>query len=152
MNIDWSSFTPWSALAGGLLIGAAAALYLLAAGRIAGITGIVGAPLHALLRRQPLAPQRTRLLFLVGLLAAPLLWRLVAPLPPATLQAAPLLLLAGGLLVGVGTRLANGCTSGHGVCGLARLSPRSLANVLAFMGAGFATVYLLRHVLGGGGA
>lgn len=149
MNIDWPAFTPLGSLVGGLLIGAAAALYLLGSGRIAGITGVLAAPLAALARRQPLGAHRLPLLFVLGLVAAPLVWRLVAPLPSATLQAGPLLLVLGGLAVGVGTRLANGCTSGHGVCGLARLSLRSLANVLVFMGAGFATVYVVRHVLGG---
>ena len=149
MTIDWPSFTPFAALAGGVLIGAASALYLLISGRIAGITGILAGPLQALALRRPLAPLRPQLLFVVGLLAAPLVWRLFAPLPGATLAAGPGLLVAAGLLVGVGTRLANGCTSGHGVCGLARLSLRSLANVLVFMAAGFATVYVVRHVLGG---
>ncbi|MFY7857829.1 MAG: YeeE/YedE family protein [Rubrivivax sp.] len=149
MTIDWPSFTPFAALAGGVLIGAASALYLLISGRMAGITGILAGPLQALALRRPLAPLRPQLLFVVGLLAAPLAWRLFAPLPAATLSASPVVLVAAGLLVGVGTRLANGCTSGHGVCGLARLSLRSLANVLVFMAAGFATVYVVRHVLGG---
>lgn len=149
MTIDWPAFTPTSALIGGVLIGTAAALYLLGSGRIAGITGVLTAPAMALLRRQPLGAQRLALLFLLGLVLAPLAWRLVAPLPPATLQAGPLLLVLGGLAVGVGTRLANGCTSGHGVCGLARLSLRSLVNVGVFMAAGFATVYLVRHVMPG---
>jgi uncharacterized membrane protein YedE/YeeE len=149
MTIDWPAFTPTAALVGGLLIGAAAALYLLGSGRIAGITGVLASPLTALAQRRPLRSQRLALLFVLGLVAAPLLWRLVAPLPAATLQAGPLLLVAGGLLVGVGTRLANGCTSGHGVCGLARLSLRSLVNVGVFMAAGFATVYLMRHLLAG---
>jgi uncharacterized protein len=144
MTIDWPSFTPATALLGGALIGGASALYLLACGRIAGITGIVAAPLQALVRRRGLAAERPRLLFML----TPLVWQLLAPLPPATLSASPLLLAAAGLLVGVGTRLANGCTSGHGVCGLARLSGRSLVNVLVFMGAGFATVYGVRHGLG----
>jgi uncharacterized protein len=148
MTIDWPSFTPATALLGGALIGGASALYLLACGRIAGITGIVAAPLQALVRRRGLAAERPRLLFVLGLVLAPLVWQLLAPLPPATLSASPLLLAAAGLLVGVGTRLANGCTSGHGVCGLARLSGRSLVNVLVFMGAGFATVYGVRHGLG----
>lgn len=138
-----------AALAGGVLIGAASALYLLISGRIAGITGILAGPLQALALRRPLAPLRPQLLFVVGLLAAPLAWRLFVPLPEATLAAGPGVLVAAGLLVGVGTRLANGCTSGHGVCGLARLSLRSLANVLVFMAAGFATVYVVRHVQGG---
>ena len=147
MNIDWNAFTPWASLAGGLLIGLASALYVLGNGRIAGIAGIVGSPLRALATGGRLAPERSRLLFIVGLLVAPWAWQLFAPLPAATVSAGwPLLVLA-GLLVGVGVRMGNGCTSGHGVCGLSRLSLRSLANVLAFMGAGFATVFVVRHVL-----
>jgi hypothetical protein len=136
-------------LIGGALIGLASAMFLLLSGRIAGITGILAAPLRALWQRTPLALQRPQLLFLLGLVLAPLAWGLVAPLPAATLSASPALLVAAGLLVGVGTRLANGCTSGHGVCGLARLSVRSLVNVLVFMAAGFATVFVVRHVLAG---
>jgi uncharacterized membrane protein YedE/YeeE len=149
MTIDWVSFSPASALIGGALIGLASAMFLLLSGRIAGITGILAAPLRALWQRTPLALQRPQLLFLLGLVLAPLAWGLVAPLPAATLSASPGLLVAAGLLVGVGTRLANGCTSGHGVCGLARLSVRSLVNVLVFMAAGFATVFVVRHVLAG---
>jgi len=147
MTIDWTAFTPWSALAGGVLIGLASALFVLGNGRIAGIAGIVGSPLRALLTGASLAPERTRLLFIGGLLVAPWLWTLVAPLPPVRVDVGWLALVAAGLLVGVGVRMGNGCTSGHGVCGLSRYSLRSLANVLAFMGAGFATVYLIRHVI-----
>jgi uncharacterized membrane protein YedE/YeeE len=146
MNIAWNLFTPWSALVGGLLIGLATALYLLGNGRVAGITGIVASPMRALLSRASLVPEYPRLVFIAGLLLAPWLWRLFAPLPAAAVDVGPLALVGAGLLVGVGTRMANGCTSGHGVCGLSRFSPRSLVNVLAFMGAGFATVYLLRHL------
>jgi uncharacterized protein len=149
MTIDWTSFTPASALVGGALIGIASAMLLVFNGRIAGITGILAAPLQALWQRRSLAPQRVRLLFLLGLVLAPWAWGLVAPLPQATLEARGAVLVAAGLLVGVGTRLANGCTSGHGVCGLARLSVRSLVNVLVFMAAGFATVFVVRHVLAG---
>jgi uncharacterized membrane protein YedE/YeeE len=149
MTIDWTSFSPASALIGGGLIGLASAMYLMLSGRIAGITGILAAPLQALWQRRSLAPQRVRLLFLLGLVLAPWAWGLVAPLPQATLEAHGAVLVAAGLLVGVGTRLANGCTSGHGVCGLARLSVRSLVNVLVFMAAGFATVFVVRHVLAG---
>jgi len=145
MHIAWNLFSPWSALAGGLVIGLASSLYILGNGRVAGISGIVASPLQALFTRASLRPERTRLLFLAGLLAAPWLWRLVAPLPVMTLSAGPGLLVLAGLLVGVGVRMANGCTSGHGVCGLSRLSLRSLVNVLAFMGAGFATVFVMRH-------
>jgi uncharacterized membrane protein YedE/YeeE len=149
MTIDWTSFSPASALIGGALIGLASAMFLLLSGRIAGITGILASPLRALWQRTPLALQRPQLLFVLGLVLAPLAWSLVAPLPVATLSASPGVLVAAGLLVGVGTRLANGCTSGHGVCGLARLSGRSLVNVLVFMAAGFATVFVVRHVLAG---
>ncbi len=152
MDIAWTSFTPWSALAGGLLIGAASGLYLLANGRIAGITTVVGAPWHAVLARLPLAPQAPRLWFVGGLLVAPWLWQLAAPLPAMRSVAGPVGLVLAGLLVGFGTRMANGCTSGHGVCGLSRGSLRSLVNVLAFMGSGMVTVAVLRHLLGGVGA
>ncbi len=152
MDIDWSSFTPVPALVGGALIGLAAALYLAFSGRIAGITGILASPMKALVLRRPLAAERPRLLFLLGLVMAPSAWLWFGPLPSATLDARGAVLVAAGLLVGVGTRLANGCTSGHGVCGLARLSGRSLANVLVFMAAGFATVFVVRHLLPGSAA
>ncbi len=146
MTIDWNAFTPWSALAGGLLIGLATALYLLGNGRIAGIAGIVASPLRAVLSGKPLAPELTRLLFIGGLLLAPWLWSLARPLPAVRVDVGWLGVVTAGLLVGIGVRMGNGCTSGHGVCGLSRLSLRSLANVLAFMGAGFATVFVLRHL------
>ena len=148
MTIDWNAFTPWHALAGGLLIGLASALFVLGNGRIAGFAGIVASPLRALVAGKSLAPERTRLLFLLGLALAPWAWRLVAPLPAGPVDVGLAGLVAAGLLVGIGVRMGNGCTSGHGVCGLSRLSVRSLANVLAFMGAGFATVFVLRHLLG----
>jgi uncharacterized protein len=146
MPISWDAFTPVSALAGGALIGAASAIFLWGSGRIAGITGIVASPLAALLSGGSWKAQRSRLAFLAGLLAAPALWSVFAPLPAATLIAGPGLLAVAGLLVGVGTRMGNGCTSGHGVCGLARLSVRSLVNVGVFMAAAFATVYVVRHL------
>jgi uncharacterized protein len=146
MTLDWNAFTPWSALTGGLLIGLASALYLFGSGRIAGIAGIISSPLRAVLSGKDLTPERTRLMFIGGLLAAPWLWRVVAPLPGMQVDVGWIGLIAAGLLVGVGVRMGNGCTSGHGVCGLARFSLRSLANVLAFMGAGFATVFVLRHL------
>lgn len=144
MNIDWPSFTPMSSLTGGLLIGIAASLYVLGNGRIAGIAGILGSPLRALMRGLPLRAEYTRLCFVAGLLAAPWLWRALAPLPQAQPVTHTLGLVVAGLLVGVGTRMANGCTSGHGVCGLSRLSVRSLVNVGVFMGAGMATVAAIR--------
>jgi len=147
MTIDLLNFTPGASLAGGLLIGLAAALYLLGNGRVAGIAGIVASPLRALLRGTALRPDVNRLLFILGLLAAPWAWRLAAPLPEATVDIGPAGLILAGLLVGVGVRMGNGCTSGHGVCGLSRFSGRSLVNVLAFMGAGFLMVFVLRHLL-----
>ena len=147
MSIDFAHFTPWASLAGGLVIGLAAAIYLLANGRVAGIAGIVASPLRALLAGKTLMPDVNRLLFILGLLVAPWVWRMVAPLPAAAVDVGPLGLVVAGLLVGVGVRMGNGCTSGHGVCGLSRFSGRSLVNVLAFMGAGFVMVFVLRHVV-----
>lgn len=147
MSLDLSAFTPWASLAGGLLIGAAASLLWLGTGRIAGISGLIGAALQAL--RLPAARrgagQPVRLAFLAGLAAAPWLWQAVAPLPAARSVTGTLGLVAAGLLVGVGVRLGKGCTSGHGVCGLARGSLRSLVNVACFMGTGVLTVWLLRQ-------
>ena len=145
MMIDWSAFTPWSALIGGLLIGLASGIYILGNGRVAGIAGIVASPLRALTSGGRFMPEKSRLLFIGGLLLAPWLWRLVAPLPRMQVDVGWFGIIAAGLLVGVGVRMGNGCTSGHGVCGLSRFSVRSLANVLAFMGAGFVTVFVLRH-------
>ncbi len=146
MTIDWTAFSLWPALTGGLLIGTAAGLYMLANGRIAGIRGIVAGPLQALLQRHPLRADAPHLLFLAGLMLAPWLWQLGAALPESRSVAGPAALLAAGLLVGVGTRMGNGCTSGHGVCGISRGSPRSLVNVAVFMAAGMATVAGLRHL------
>lgn len=146
MNIAYESFTPVAALAGGVLIGIACAIYVLGNGRIAGIAGIVASPLRCLFTGANLAAESTRLLFIGGLLLAPWLWQAFAPLPSAAIAFNPALLIVAGLLVGVGVRLGNGCTSGHGVCGLSRLSLRSLVNVMSFMGAGFATVFALRHL------
>lgn len=140
--VDWQAFTPWASLAGGALIGLAAALLLWLNGRIAGISGIVG----GLLR--PLAGDRAwRVAFVLGLLLAPLAYGLVAALPVLQVDASYGLLVVAGLLVGVGTRYGAGCTSGHGVCGLSRLSPRSLVATLTFMAVGFATVFVVRHMV-----
>lgn len=143
MTIDWNHFTPWASLAGGLLLGLASALFILVNGRILGISGIVGG-----LLRPKSGDVGWRLSFVLGLLVAPLLYFLVAGPTPARIDAGWTTLVVAGLLVGVGTRYGSGCTSGHGVCGLSRLSPRSLMATLAFMGAGFMTVYLVRHALG----
>lgn len=145
MTIDWIAFTPVAALGGGLLIGVATAVLLLGLGRIAGIAGIVASPLRAALSGASLRPEATRLAFIGGLLITPWIWRLLAPWPEAVTDVPAPWLVVAGLLVGVGVRMGNGCTSGHGVCGLSRFSVRSLANVMAFMGAGFVTVALLRH-------
>ena len=147
MNVDWQAFTPWTALGGGALIGLATALYLLGDGRIAGISGIVGAPLRALLRGRLSEIDRPQPWFIAGLLAAPWLWRLGGGAAPGLPAVSTAMLVGAGLLVGVGVRMGNGCTSGHGVCGLSRLSLRSLVNVLAFMAAGVASVSVVRHLL-----
>jgi uncharacterized membrane protein YedE/YeeE len=141
MSIDWSHFTPWTSAAGGILIGLAAAMLVLLNGRIAGISGIVGGLL---------VPRRGeigwRLAFVAGLLLAPLVASLSGYAVVPRMDAGFGMLVAAGLLVGVGTSYGSGCTSGHGVCGLSRLSPRSLVATAAFMVAGIATVFITRHV------
>lgn len=151
MSLDLAHFTPLASLAGGLMIGAAAALLVLGQGRIAGISGIVGTLLQGA-RAEP-GGRTWRLAFIAGLCAAPWLWRLAAgagsvALSP-TIDASATTLVVAGLLVGVGTRYASGCTSGHGVCGIARGSPRSLVATGLFMAAGFVTVFAVRHLAGG---
>ncbi|MBY5961707.1 YeeE/YedE family protein [Marinobacter nauticus] len=143
IDIAWSQFTPGAALTGGLLIGLAAASFLLLNGRIAGISGILGG-LLAPARRDIL----WRLAFLAGLVGTPSLWLLFAELPPIQIDAGYPALIVAGLLVGIGTRYGSGCTSGHGVCGLSRLSPRSLVATLSFMATGFLTVFVIRHLMG----
>ena len=141
--IDWAHFTPWASLAGGVLIGVATAMFLLFNGRIAGISGILG----GLLR--PVAGDiGWRMAFVWGLLVAPLVYGLAAPLPTVHIDADMATLVVAGLLVGVGTRYGSGCTSGHGVCGLSRLSPRSMVATASFMLAGFVTVFIVRHLIG----
>lgn len=141
MSIDFQHFTPWASLAGGVLVGLATTLLLLANGRVAGVSGILGGllrPVHG--------DMRWRGAFLLGLFVAPLAWLSFGAMPPAQIDHAPGLLAIAGLLVGAGTRFGNGCTSGHGVCGIARWSPRSRLATLCFMLAGFATVFVTRHV------
>lgn len=143
MTIAWSQFTPWTSLAGGLLLGAAAAAFILFNGRILGISGILGG-----LLRPMKGDAGWRIAFLLGMLAAPASFALFAPaglVHAPRIDASAGVLIAAGLLVGFGTRYGSGCTSGHGVCGLSRLSPRSLVATLAFMATGFLTVYLVRH-------
>ena len=140
--IDWTNFTPVSALAGGVMIGFAAAAFALLNGRIAGVSGILG----GLLRPAP-GDVAWRAAFIGGLMAAPWAYAAFAALPESTIEAAYPVVVLAGLLVGIGTRYGAGCTSGHGVCGVARLSRRSLIATACFMAAGFATVFVVRHVI-----
>lgn len=142
--MDWTAFNPYSALAGGALIGLASLLLLLMLGRIAGVSGILGG-----LLQRPDGDTPWRLAFVIGLpLGAIAMAQLVGGFEPRFATGTPGL-IAAGLLVGFGTRLGSGCTSGHGICGLARLSPRSLVAVLAFMASGMATIFVTRHLIGG---
>jgi uncharacterized membrane protein YedE/YeeE len=143
MTIDWLNFTPWTSLAGGVLIGLAASLFVLANGRIAGISGLLGSVMES-----GAEGRGEKALFLAGLLLAPLVWGLFAVLPQIEFQSGVLGLVCAGLLVGIGTRFGSGCTSGHGVCGVSRMSPRSLVATGVFMASGFATVFVIRHLLG----
>lgn len=143
MSIDWNHFTPLTALAGGVLIGIAAAMFVLLNGRIAGISGVLGG-----LLRPVKGDSAWRIAFVLGLVGAPLVYLLFATLPKPQIDAGYGALILAGLLVGIGTRYGSGCTSGHGVCGLSRLSPRSLVATAAFMGAGFVTVFVTRHLFG----
>lgn len=143
MNINWNAFTPYASLAGGLVIGVAAALFILLNGRIAGVSGIVGG-----LLRPMKGDVSWRVAFVVGLVSAPVVYGLYTSVPRPQIDAGWTALVVAGLLVGVGIRYGSGCTSGHGVCGLSRRSPRSLVATASFMTAGFATVFVLRHLLG----
>jgi hypothetical protein len=144
MNLDWAHFTPWASLAGGIILGLASAIFILVNGRILGISGILGG----------LMPPKGgdtfwRVAFILGLFTAPTVFHAVVPAEYITaprIDAAELTVVAAGLLVGIGTRYASGCTSGHGVCGLSRLSPRSLVATVSFMFAGFVMVYVMRHL------
>lgn len=138
--INWSEFTPASSLIGGILIGTSASLLILLNGKIAGISGIVSSLLH---------PQNNdnswRWAFLFGLVIAPVIYRAIHTLPSVTVNAGSATLIIAGLLVGLGTRYGSGCTSGHGICGISRLSPRSIAATIAFMSAGAFSVFLFRQ-------
>lgn len=140
--VDWQSFTPVSAFIGGLIIGLATALLLLIAGRIAGISGIVGGLIE--LRRGDFA---WRAAFVSGLVLAPWLWHWLGEWPPVRIETGHAALVLAGLAVGIGTRYGSGCTSGHGVCGLSRLSPRSMMATVLFMVMGMVVVYVARHIL-----
>jgi uncharacterized protein len=143
MLIDWNHFTPALSLAGGILLGLASALFILVNGRILGISGIVGG-----LFSPKAGDVAWRVAFVLGLMAAPLLYAGLRGPWEVRIEAGWGTVVAAGLLVGIGTRFASGCTSGHGVCGLSRLSPRSLVATMSFMAAGFLVVYLVRHALG----
>jgi uncharacterized membrane protein YedE/YeeE len=145
MNIDGNHFTPWASLIGGLLLGVASAVFILIKGRILGISGILGGLLPP-----KVGDISWRVAFLLGMLAAPTVFMTLAPAGFASeprIDAGFWTVIVAGLLVGIGTRYASGCTSGHGVCGLSRLSPRSLVATLSFMGAGFFIVYIVRHIV-----
>ncbi|HYD61618.1 MAG TPA: YeeE/YedE family protein [Noviherbaspirillum sp.] len=143
MNPGWTNLIPWSSLSGGVLIGMAAAMLILFNGRIAGISGILGN-----LIRPKRGDTGWQAAFILGLILAPFAFRLVAPLPSVRIDTSAGMLVLAGLLVGIGTRYGSGCTSGHGICGLSRFSPRSMVATAVFMGAGFATVFIVRHLLG----
>ena len=143
MTIDWTHFTPWLSLGGGILLGLASAAFILVNGRILGISGILGGLLVP-----RLGDIGWRIAFLLGIAAAPFVSALLLPsgyMEAPRIEAGFVAIAIAGLLVGFGTRYGSGCTSGHGVCGLSRLSPRSLVSTLTFMGLGFLVVYLLRH-------
>lgn len=139
-DVNWFS---GMALAGGLVIGAATALLLLVNGRIAGISGIIGG-----LFRMQTGDISWRAAFIVGLLLSATVWQFFHTLPEIRIETNYMLLAAAGLLVGYGTRLGSGCTSGHGVCGISRRSPRSIAATITFMATGFVVVYVIRHIIG----
>lgn len=145
-----TEFTPWASLAGGVLIGLSVVMVMGLFGRIAGISGISNGFLGAVVPMAGAPSDRDwRVAFLLGLIAAPVLVMLLGGTVEQSVPGNLGGMILAGLLVGLGTALGSGCTSGHGVCGLARLSRRSLAAVLTFMAAGVATVFILRHVLGG---
>ena len=145
MSIDWTYFTPWASLTGGVILGLASAIFILINGRVLGISGILGG-----LMPPKVGDTSWRIAFMLGLFAAPTVFHAVVPTQFITaprIDATDMMVVMAGLLVGIGTRYASGCTSGHGVCGLSRLSPRSLLATASFMSAGFVMVYVLRHVL-----
>lgn len=143
MTIDWNAFTPWSAIIGGSMIGLSVMMFLLLNGRIAGISGIVG----GLLGKRDSGDTGWRLLFIGGMMLAPIAWLLFGESPGIQIDAGHPLLITAGFLVGISTRYGSGCTSGHGVCGTSRLSPRSLVATFSFMTTGFLTVFVVRHLL-----
>jgi uncharacterized membrane protein YedE/YeeE len=144
MNIHWQEFTPWSSLIGGAIIGISVTILILFKGRIAGISGILGALMQ--FKNTPKDHYLWRILFLIGLLISAFIYSLFFTLPNMVIDASFIMLIFAGLLVGFGTRMGSGCTSGHGICGLGRLSPRSLVATLSFMSAGFIACYVFLHI------
>lgn len=140
--IDWPAFTPMSAALGGVLIGLATTLLLIVTGRVAGISGIIGG-----LFRLSQGDRGWRVAFIAGLLMAPWVYRWIAALPPVEIHTNYGLLVLAGLIVGIGTRYSSGCTSGHGVCGLSRLSPRSIVATIVFITTAMAMTYVIRHII-----
>ena len=145
MQIDWANFTPWLSLAGGVLIGISTVMLMAFKGRVAGISGVIGALMQ--LKNTPVGHFSWRIAFLLGLFLSTAVYGLFATVPVSTIDASVPMLIVAGLLVGFGTRMGSGCTSGHAVCGLGRLSPRSLVATLSFMASGFVTAYLVFHGL-----
>jgi len=143
MLIDLNNFTPYQSLGGGVIIGLAVSILLLFKGKVAGVSGI----LYQLLKPHTVQ-LGWRAAFILGLVISPFIWSLYAELPAIQVTASYPLLIVSGLLVGLGVSFANGCTSGHGICGMARLSKRSTIATSTFMASGFITVYFLRHVIG----
>ncbi|MCX7187672.1 MAG: YeeE/YedE thiosulfate transporter family protein [Proteobacteria bacterium] len=144
-TIDWSHFTPMTSFMGGAMIGMAASILIIVKGRVAGISGILGSMMQ--LKNTPVDHFMWRALFVSGILLSSVVYGLFFPLPESIINSSYITLVGAGLLVGFGTRMGSGCTSGHAVCGIARLSLRSLVATLTFMGSGFLTAYLLFHVL-----
>ena len=143
MNMDWINFTMWMPLAGGLLIGLAVTILLYFNGRIAGVSGILGG-----LLKPTKGDIGWRAAFISGLMISSFIYMIASPLPVPTIDADITTLIIAGVMVGFGTRYGSGCTSGHGVCGLSRGSPRSFVATISFMGAGVLTVYFVKHLIG----
>jgi uncharacterized membrane protein YedE/YeeE len=146
MTIDWANFTPWLSLVGGLLIGLATVMLMYFKGRIAGISGVLAGLMQ--FGSTPAGHYSWRIAFVLGLVLSSAIYGLVAVVPVSDIDASYALIVLAGLLVGFGTRMGSGCTSGHAVCGLGRLSVRSVAATFSFMASGFVTAYLVFHVLG----
>jgi uncharacterized protein len=146
MTIDWANFTPWMSLAGGLLIGLATLMLMYFKGRIAGISGVIGSLLQ--FGSTPPGHFSWRIAFVLGLVLSSAIYGLFFVMPASEIDTSYALIVLAGVLVGFGTRMGSVCTSGHAVCGLGRLSVRSIAATFSFMASGFVTAYVVFHVLG----